>query len=175
MDRLAHHALRGERWDEALGYLRQAGAKAATRCANPEAAACFEQALGVLPRLPPSRATLEQAVDLRIALRHSLLPMCEFGRVIDLLREAGALADSLDDPDRRVRIACYTSNYFWLVGDHDAALTASRRAHRWPSRLSSGSPRMCRPQGRGTRWTATFVSRNHGGREVRRRLTRPRL
>ncbi|PYO59146.1 MAG: hypothetical protein DMD83_00410 [Candidatus Rokuibacteriota bacterium] len=129
VDRLAHHALRGERWDEALGYLRQAGAKAATRCANPEAAACFEQALGVLPRLPPSRATLEQAVDLRIALRHSLLPMCEFGRVIDLLREAGALADSLDDPDRRVRIACYTSNYFWLVGDHDAALTASRRAH----------------------------------------------
>ncbi len=129
VDRLAHHALRGEVWDKALGYLRYAGAKAATRCANPEAAACFEQALTVLPHLPQSRATLEQAVDIRIALRHCLLQMCEFGRVIDLLREADALALSLDDPDRRVRIACYMSNYFWLVGDHDSALEASRRAH----------------------------------------------
>src|SRR5262249_51073354 len=111
-----------------LRLLRRAGAKAATRCANPEASVCFEQALGVLPHLPQDRATLEQAVDLRIALRNSLLPLCEFGRVIDLLREADALAVSLNDPSRRVRIACYMSNYFWLVGDHDAALEASRRA-----------------------------------------------
>jgi len=128
VDRLAHHALRGEVWDSALRYLRQAGYKAATRCAHPEAVAWFEQALTVLPNLPQSRTTLEQAVDLRIALRHSLLQLCEFGRVIDLLREADELAARLEDPDRRVRIACYMSNYFWLVGDHDSALEASRRA-----------------------------------------------
>jgi class 3 adenylate cyclase/tetratricopeptide (TPR) repeat protein len=128
VDRLAYHALRGEVWDEALRYLRQAGAKAATRCAHPEAAACFEQALTVLPHVPESRATLEQAVDLRIALRHSLLPLCEFGRVIERLREADTLAEGLNDPDRRVRVACYMSNYFWLVGDHDSALATSRRA-----------------------------------------------
>jgi class 3 adenylate cyclase/tetratricopeptide (TPR) repeat protein len=128
VDRLAQHALRGEVWDKALRFLRQAGVKAATRCANPEAVTSFEQALGVLPHLPQTRATLEQAADLRIALRHALLPLCEFGRVIDLLREADALAETLDDPDRRVRIACYMSNYFWLVGDHDAAIAASRRA-----------------------------------------------
>ena len=128
LEELAHHALRGEVWPDALRYLREAGAKAATRSSHPAAAACFEQALGVLPHLPESRATVEQAIDLRIALRHSLLPLCEFARVVDRLREADRLAESLGDADRRVRIACYMSNYFWLVGDHDAALEAGRRA-----------------------------------------------
>ena len=41
VDRLAHHAFRGELWDKALTYLRQAGAKAAARSAHREAVACF--------------------------------------------------------------------------------------------------------------------------------------
>jgi class 3 adenylate cyclase/tetratricopeptide (TPR) repeat protein len=129
VERLAHHALQGEVWDKALPYLREAGAKAFNRCANPEAAAYFEQALRVLPRLPADRAAVDQAISLRIALRHALLQLCEFGRVSELLREADALAESVGDQARRVRLACYMSNYFWLVGDHDAALEASRRAH----------------------------------------------
>ena len=129
VERLAHHALQGEVWDKALPYLRQAGAKAFNRCANPEAAAYFDQALQVLPRLPQDKAAVEQAIGLRIALRHALLQLCEFGRVSELLREADALAESAGDQARRVRLACYMSNYFWLVGDHDAALEAGRRAH----------------------------------------------
>ena len=45
IERLAHHALRGEVWGRAVGYLRQAGAKASARSANRETVACFEQAL----------------------------------------------------------------------------------------------------------------------------------
>jgi len=48
VDRLAHHALRGEVWDKALTYFRQAGARAMARSANQEATACFEQALVAL-------------------------------------------------------------------------------------------------------------------------------
>ena len=39
VDRLAHHALRGEVWDKAVTYFRQAGAKAADRSAYREAVA----------------------------------------------------------------------------------------------------------------------------------------
>ena len=72
IDRLAHHAFRGEVWDKAVGYFRQAGAKAAARSALHEVVACFEQALAALKHLPESRATQEQAIDLRFALRNPL-------------------------------------------------------------------------------------------------------
>jgi tetratricopeptide (TPR) repeat protein len=39
VDRLAHHAFHGEQWERAVGYLRQAGTKAAARSAYPEASA----------------------------------------------------------------------------------------------------------------------------------------
>jgi predicted ATPase len=66
---LAHHALRGEVWAEALAYYRQAGEKALARSAYHEAVACFEQALAALAQLPEHRDTLEQAINLRLALR----------------------------------------------------------------------------------------------------------
>ena len=72
-ERLAHHALRGEVWDKAVAYCRQAGTKALARSAFREVVACFEQALAALRHLPESRATQEQAIDLRFDLRTALL------------------------------------------------------------------------------------------------------
>ncbi|HEY7494989.1 MAG TPA: hypothetical protein VIH59_28290 [Candidatus Tectomicrobia bacterium] len=64
VERLAHHALRGEAWDKALTYCRQAGAKATAHSANREAVACFEQALVALQHLLETRDTLAQAIDI---------------------------------------------------------------------------------------------------------------
>ena len=74
VERLAHHALRGEVWDKALAYCRQAGEKAMARSAHREAVGYFEQALSALPHLPEQRDTREQAIDLRLALRTALQP-----------------------------------------------------------------------------------------------------
>ena len=52
VEQLAHHAVQGELWEEAVGYLRQAGNKAETRSALHDARAWFEQALVALQRLP---------------------------------------------------------------------------------------------------------------------------
>ena len=52
VDRLAHHALRGEVWDKAVAACRQAGTRALTHSAYREAVTYFEQALGALQRLP---------------------------------------------------------------------------------------------------------------------------
>jgi hypothetical protein len=57
VERLAHHAFRGEVWGKAVRYLRQAGTKAAARSANREAVAYYEQALGALEHLPETRGT----------------------------------------------------------------------------------------------------------------------
>jgi len=65
VERLAYHAVLGTLNEKAVHYLREAGAKAATRSALPDARAWFEQALDVLKLLPESQPVLEQDVDIR--------------------------------------------------------------------------------------------------------------
>jgi class 3 adenylate cyclase/DNA-binding winged helix-turn-helix (wHTH) protein/tetratricopeptide (TPR) repeat protein len=128
VDRLAYHAFRGEVWDKALAYYRQAGARAEARSAYREAVACFEQALNVLVQLPEHRNTLEQAIDLRFDLHNALTALDEYPRVFDHLRSAEALAARLGDDRRLVRIAGYLCTYFSHIGEHDQAIAAGEHA-----------------------------------------------
>jgi tetratricopeptide (TPR) repeat protein len=128
VERLAHHAFRGEVWDNALTYGRQAGDRAAARSAHREAGGYFEQALVALEQLPERRDTLAQAIDLRFDLRNALLPLDEQARIFDHLRAAEALAERLGDDQRHGRIACYLCISFTAIGEHDSALAAGQRA-----------------------------------------------
>jgi class 3 adenylate cyclase/tetratricopeptide (TPR) repeat protein len=109
IERLAHHAVRGDLWEKAVTCLRQAGAKALARSANREAAAYLEQALTALTHLPETRETREQAIDVRFALRDAFVPLAEFGRIEAHLREAEALATALDDQRRLGWVSAYIS------------------------------------------------------------------
>jgi class 3 adenylate cyclase/tetratricopeptide (TPR) repeat protein len=128
VDRLAHHALRGEVWDKAVAYLWQAGGKAAARSANREAVTYYEQALQVLPRLPERRDTQAQAIDLRCELRHALDPLGELARVRDCLGEAQALAERLGDDARLGKVLAYQIDYARVVGEYDQAMAYGQRA-----------------------------------------------
>ena len=128
VERLAHHALRGEVWAKALGYCRQAGEKAMARSAYQEAVEYFEQAVRALPHLPETHATREQAIDLRLALRSALLPSGDFGRVLTYLREAEGLAEALADPRRLGQISGFLSIHFLNMGAYDQAIAAAQRA-----------------------------------------------
>jgi class 3 adenylate cyclase/tetratricopeptide (TPR) repeat protein len=135
VERLAHHAFRAQLHDKALGYLRQAGAKAAERHAYREAAALFEQALGVLPG-GESRELLEQAIDLRFEIRNALQPLGERERIADYLRQAEPLALRLGDPRRIGWIQSYLTEYFWMLGRPADAIAAGERAVDAARRLS---------------------------------------
>jgi predicted ATPase len=69
IERLAHHAVRGDLRERAVGYLRQAGLKAAARSALQDARVWFDQALEILASLPASQSTLEAAFEIRLELR----------------------------------------------------------------------------------------------------------
>jgi tetratricopeptide (TPR) repeat protein len=127
-ERLAHHALRGEVWEKALAYCRQAGEKSLARSAYREAVAAFEQALSVLPHLPDQRITREQAIDLRLALYLALRPLGDWERIRASLREAEALAAALDDPRRLAQVSVSLANYFFNRGAYDQAIAAGQRA-----------------------------------------------
>jgi class 3 adenylate cyclase/tetratricopeptide (TPR) repeat protein len=117
VDRLAHHAVQGELWSKAVLACRQAGAKAYARSAPRAAVAWFEQALAALEHLPETRETLADAVDLRLDLRYSLIPLGEFRRVIEELNTAERLASELGDQRRLGTVAAFLGNYFTLMGD----------------------------------------------------------
>ena len=80
VERLAVHAVRGEVWDKAVLYCRQAGAKAMERSAYREAVVSLEQALVATQHLPKQRDTLVQALDLCVDLRGVLLMLGEYRR-----------------------------------------------------------------------------------------------
>jgi tetratricopeptide (TPR) repeat protein len=128
VERLAHYAMRGEAWDKAVAYYRQAGARVAARSAYREAVAYFEQALAALEHLPERRDTLEQPIDLRFDLRNALMPLDEHTRIFDHLSTAEALAERLDDPQRLGRIDCYLCLFFSVMGEHDRAIAAGQHA-----------------------------------------------
>jgi tetratricopeptide (TPR) repeat protein len=128
VERLAHHAVRGQLWEQAVTYLRQAGAKALARSANREAVSCFEQALTGLGQMPETRETLEHAIDLRFDLRTSLFPLGEFERIFDCLREAEGLATTLDDQRRLGQMSVYMSHNLYITGHPTEALGFGQRA-----------------------------------------------
>ena len=80
---LAHHALRAEKWEKAVTYVKLAGDKALSHSACRAALGYFEVGLAALEHLPAGREKVERAHDLRIALRHALMPL---GRHPQMLR-----------------------------------------------------------------------------------------
>jgi tetratricopeptide (TPR) repeat protein len=128
VERLGHHALRGEVWEKALAYCRQAGDKAMVRSSYREAEAHFEQALAALPHLPARRDTIEAGIDVRFSLRNTLLALGAFDRLLEHLREAERLAETLDDPRRQGWASSYLANYFFRTGEPDRALAPGRAA-----------------------------------------------
>jgi tetratricopeptide (TPR) repeat protein len=128
VERLTHHALRGEVWDKAVTYCQQAGARAHDRAAFREAVAAFEQALQALAHLPESSDTRVLALDLRLAVDLPLTALGEHGRRLALLGEAEILARALDDRARLGRVLVRMAAVLRVTGDHDGAIVVGRQA-----------------------------------------------
>jgi class 3 adenylate cyclase/tetratricopeptide (TPR) repeat protein len=127
-DQLAHHAVRGEVWEKAVAYLRQAGLRAMARAANREAIAHLEPALEALRRLPETRETTELTIDLRLDLRNALAPLGEWVRTGEHLHAAEGLARALGDPHRLGRIATFMVAQCVQTGDYDEAVRFGHEA-----------------------------------------------
>ena len=128
VERLAHHALRGEVWEKAARYLHQAGTKVLERSANRMAASYFNLAVDALRHLPETQDTISELLDLRFDLRNALVPLGEMERVGALLDEARALAEAVGDQHRLGRALTYQVHWFWITGDYAAALETGFRA-----------------------------------------------
>jgi class 3 adenylate cyclase len=125
---VAHHFTEAGLASEAIGYWIKAGRLATARSANREAAKSFEQALHLLEALPENRFTLEQGCDLRLELRPVLSQLGEGRRLREHLREAEALAERLNDDQRRGQVCSLLTNVHTALGELDEALACGTRA-----------------------------------------------
>jgi tetratricopeptide (TPR) repeat protein len=128
VERLAHHALLGLLWEQAVRYNRQAGNRALDRSALREALSGFEQARTALQELPQSRERSEQRIDLYFEQRNALVPLGEFAQAAEVLTEARALAEGLGDQRRLGWALAYQANLYSNLGEPARAVPAGHRA-----------------------------------------------
>jgi predicted ATPase/class 3 adenylate cyclase len=128
VERLAHHAVRGEVWGKAVTYLRQAGAKALGRSANRAAAAAFEQALAASEHLPETPERLEQEIDLHLDARIALHPLGQSDAQFGHLRDAEQLATRLGDRHRLGWVSLHLSRFQTITGTPREAVAFANRA-----------------------------------------------
>src|SRR5262249_27001376 len=113
---IAYHFRRGQVWDKAASYLRQAAVKARAMWAHRQAVTSLEAAPEALSHLPETSETKVQGVDVRIALRGSLYPLGEFDKMLTYLQEAEALAGAISDERRLALVCIHTAEYFRQTG-----------------------------------------------------------
>ena len=127
-ERLAHHSYRGEIWDQAVKYCRDAGVRATKRSANREAVTWFEQAIAAIDHLPVTPNTLGKAVDLRLEVRNPLFALGELRRVSQVLEIAQTTAESLGDDYRLARTLAYFTPFYTWTSQHRRAVPSATRA-----------------------------------------------
>jgi tetratricopeptide (TPR) repeat protein len=128
IEALAHHTFRAEQWEPAARLLRQAGDRARQRSANREAASLYEQALAALSHLPQSHERAQDALEIRGALRGSLLLVQDFRTILTHLLAMEADAAALGDQRWLGRIMAWRSECLRVAGDLAAAAAAGEGA-----------------------------------------------
>jgi class 3 adenylate cyclase/tetratricopeptide (TPR) repeat protein len=128
VESLAHHALNAELWEEALNYSRRAGDKAVELSAYREARVFYDQALQALKRLPQDRAHIQLGIDIRLGLRAIFGATADYPALEDCLREAEALAVSIEDRPRLAAISVAQTLVHNWRGDLDASIECGERA-----------------------------------------------
>jgi len=113
---LGLHYREGGVWDRAVIFLTLAGAQALSGSAYRDAAAWYEQALGGLARLPPTREYLERVVDARIGLGSATYYLGQLAASAEQLNQAEKIAEGLGDARRLSRTLSFLTLHAVISG-----------------------------------------------------------
>jgi tetratricopeptide (TPR) repeat protein len=119
---LAYHSFRGEDWQRAQKYNRHAGIKALSFSAYKEAQSYFEKALESLTKLPRTRDSILQEIDLHFNMRAALFPLGRHEEWVEHVRATEPLAKEVGDKARLANCYNYLSTHLWTRGRHKEAI-----------------------------------------------------
>jgi class 3 adenylate cyclase/tetratricopeptide (TPR) repeat protein len=127
VEELAHHFFRGEVWDRAARYAREAGDRAAALCVDPKAAEFYERALEALGHLPETADTARVGIDIRLAMRVPLWRGGQLDRLHEVYKAAEALALRHGMTDGLEAVHAFFAQYHWAKGQQSEAIAYGQR------------------------------------------------
>jgi class 3 adenylate cyclase/predicted ATPase len=144
VERLAHHALRAESWRKAIGYLGQAGAKAASRSANVEAIDHLTRGLATVDRIADGPERLRLELDLQLALGPALMTTKGYGapEVVRTYARARELCRHVGEHPELFTVLHGLWLYYWVRGDMPAVLDLAQQLHDLAQRVDDLALRM---------------------------------
>jgi len=119
---LAYHSSRGEDWERANNYNREAGLKAHSFSAFEEAQSYFEASLQALKKLPRTRGRILQDIDIRFNMRAALFPLGRHDEWAEHIRAAESLSKEIGDNTRLANSYNFLSTHSWIRGRHKEAI-----------------------------------------------------
>jgi len=170
---LAYHALKGEDWQRAYKYGRQAGLKAFSHSAYEEAQRYFEDALTALKKLPRERSRIEEEIDLRFNMRSALLPLGRHEEWGEWVRGAESLAREIDDDARLSNVLGYLSSLHWIHDQTGKAIQLGGKAFTLAERTGDFSAQVASFLHLGIYYftSGDYAKQVEFHQELRRRLT----
>jgi tetratricopeptide (TPR) repeat protein len=126
-ERLAHHAFRGEVWDKAAQYSRQAGDRAAALCVDTEAVGHYQRVLDALSHVRETRESVHAAIDVRLALRAPLWRGGQLEYLLAIFRDVEALGTRHGVTERLDEVYSFLLQYHWAKGEHERAIPYGTR------------------------------------------------
>ncbi len=170
---LAYHALKGEDWERAYRYSRQAGLKAFCHSAYEEAQGYFEDALVALKKLPREKARIEEEIDLRFNMRSALLPVGRNDEWGEWVRGAESLAREIDDDARLSNVFTYLSSLHWIHDQTGEAIQLGKKALTLAERTGDFSSQVATMLHLGIYYftSGDYLKQVDFHQELRRRLT----
>jgi tetratricopeptide (TPR) repeat protein len=96
-------------------------------CADAEAVAHYQRAMEALARLPATRESVREAIDLRLALRAPLWRGGQLERLLAIFREAESLGTQHNETERLDAVYSFFLQYHWAKAEYSTAIEYGRR------------------------------------------------
>jgi tetratricopeptide (TPR) repeat protein len=127
-ERLAHHTFKGEEWEKAAEYARQAGDRASERAGVREAARYGEQGLEALTHVPANGPMVELALHLRHFVYHGYFALGGREQMVDWAKESVTIAEKLGNKPWVANAKNMLANALWFTCENAQALALAEEA-----------------------------------------------
>jgi tetratricopeptide (TPR) repeat protein len=119
---LAHHAFRGEEWEQAARYAVKSMARAISRSANQEALQLFEMGIEASGRAEGEATAQALELALRLEAIGAMMPLGQIDEIFNNMERAETIAAQLNDQRARASVSTQTSLLLWMRGRFGQAL-----------------------------------------------------
>jgi len=119
---LAHHAFKGEEWEQAARFTVKSMARAISRSANQEALQSFEKGLQAARRVDDASVALTLELALRLEAIGAMLALGQIDDIFSNMERAEAIAVQLNDQRARAAVSTETAVFLWMRGRFEQGL-----------------------------------------------------